>query len=86
MADHLARGTTIALISAFLLVQRAAPRLWCYLGLLDALVGFISLEGTKSLRIANSLIGVVWMLWLAVMFFRGQLVRSYQGQTTEVSS
>jgi hypothetical protein len=70
-------STTTGLISVLLLVRKAAPRVWCYLGLLQALVGLASLEGAKSLRIAQSLIAVVWMLWLAVLFFRGTLVKGY---------
>lgn len=82
----IATSTTTALISLLLLAQRAAPRLWCYLGLLQALAGFISLEGAKLLRIAHSLIGVVWMLWLAVMFFRGNVVSSYGAPAEKVEA
>jgi len=67
--------TVTALFSILLRVTRSAPSWWCYLGLLDAALGFASLEGAKVLRVANSLVGVVWVGWLAVMFFRGTFVQ-----------
>lgn len=70
----IATSSVTVLMCGILLVRKGAPKLFCYIGFLDAAVGFMALEGAKIFRIANSLLAAAWAIWLAVLFFRGTLV------------
>ena len=74
----LSSGATIFTACGIAMFKKAAPLGWCLVGIALALVGFVSLEGTKILRELHSVLAFIWLTWTAILFFWGKFIPNHR--------